>query len=56
MSALLKTILTPAILNIIFFECKRIEAKIRNRIAFNKLAANWEFDGWKFSERWWFKS
>jgi peptide/nickel transport system substrate-binding protein len=27
-----------------------------DRLAFNKMAANWEFDGWKFSERWWFKS
>ena len=27
-----------------------------DKLAFNKMAANWEFDGWKFSERWWFKS
>ena len=27
-----------------------------DKLAFNEMASNWEFDGWKFSERWWFKS
>ncbi len=28
----------------------------KEKLGFNKQAATWEFDGWKFSERWWFKS
>ena len=29
-------------------------AAANDKIKFNKLGANWEMDGWKACERWWF--